>query len=681
MYVRPLPRPFRLADCPIALCSSDSTTNTLQHGDTPTPQHSGGPCGLLLFLLLRCLHLLCWYCCSLVPRCCCIRACCSLFLPVTCVCRLVAALVAAITADQHQIQLFQFHVLRVDTTATSIFPLVKLRVTLRSELAYCDKEVLLDCSSSFLDTMSSSAPSDETLPPFHILMASSSPAQEILVRDPRLRNDYLARRFRCLSDGEAEKDVWSAASSVERALVDCCDLGVDNDEEYSTSGCLTKGKEGLFVRLLALHCDTAATRALALAILQRTIEQDELDQQEDDDDDDDDDDESDDGESEEDGDDVGDDNNKRQPIKSEKESESASQREAVKTETSEKVSDVEDKKDKDKDQEDRMSSFLAAGGLTILKEWLIDAMTPVKTVIIKSPQSSAGTKQKINSPRVIQEVSSPTGPLLLPLLSVLEHMPFDKNLVKSSKINKQIRNLKKQLDEATASHKGKKGQDQWRDPVAGGLVVAEVQTAVESLMQRWEERNKTSTLETSDPFETLREKMAERLAVLKKFEAGDVSKPEWLERFEERERIAKEEEELSKLTTEQRAARERQQEREKLLEHAQKRQKEAKAKRDQLLKSREESQKRKADGQGGEGDRKRTRRLRWKDGLNNSDNLKQRSLLEQVYVYPKESAYDDYEEEDLNEGQTEVSILGNNEVVRVKQEPEEDGDSSGEYSA
>jgi hypothetical protein len=270
-------------------------------------------------------------------------------------------------------------------------------------------------------------------------------------------------------------------------------------------------------------------------------------------------------------------------------------------------------------------------------------------VVSKAPPQVRATKNEAS--RNVQTVASPTGPLLLPLLSVLTDMPFDKKLVTRVQINKQIRNLKKQLDEAIAARKAKKGdEEKWTDPVAGGLVVVEVRQMVEALMQRWEERNKTSTLATVDPFVSLREKMRARLNVLKEYDAGEASKPIWLEKFEEKERNAKEAEELSKMTTEQRAARERQQEREERLKHAQKQLNESKAKRELLLKkSREELQKRKAQGVL-ERDGKRTRRVRWKDELENADNLRKRSQLEQVYVYSKELAFE--EEEDQSRGGT-----------------------------
>jgi hypothetical protein len=480
---------------------------------------------------------------------------------------------------------------------------------------------------------SSSGPSEEA--PFHVLMSSARPLQEMMLRDDRMQNDYLARRFRCWkSDGETEKDIWSAATPLERALTECCELGEDDDHEAESivQGALVKGKEGVFLRLLALHCHTAATRALALAILQRTIEQDKLEEDEE-------------GEgNEEDG--TKDEGN---GDKAEKDTETKPLQEGETLEKplpeSSKDDTEEDteKEDEDTDDVGRTGRFLAAGGLKILKQWLIDAMTPGKMVVSEAPPQNASAAKKEVSPSV-QTVASPTGPLLLPLLSVLTDMPFDKKLVTTVQINKQIRNLKKQLDESIATRTVKKvDEDKWTDPVAGGLVVVEVRQMVETLMERWNDRIKTSTLATVDPFDSLREKMRARLNVLKEYDAGESSKPIWLEQFEEKERNAKEAEELSRMTTEQRAARERQQEREKLLKHAQKEQLESKAKREQLLKKiREKSQKRKAQ-EILKRDSKRIRRVQWKDGLENSDNLRKRSLLEQVYVYPKELALENDE--------------------------------------
>ena len=518
---------------------------------------------------------------------------------------------------------------------TLIYAVALTKVSGKATEGGREREIEREVNLCIMST-SSSCPSEEA--PFHILMSSARPLHEMLLRNDRLQNDYLARRFQCWKDGETEQDIWSAASPLERALTECCELGENDDDEAETlvRGALVKGKEGVFVRLLALHCHNAATRALALAILERTIQQDKLEEE---------------GEGKEE--DVTNDDDNGEKSAKDTETKRLQKGETLKKRLPDCIKDdKEEDTEKDDGDDDnnnndddlgRMDRFLAAGGLKILKQWLLDAMTPVRmTVSEAAPQKASATKKE--GSRTVLTVASPTGPLLLPLLSVLTDMPFDKKLVTTVQINKQIRNLKKQLDEALVTRKVKKGEEgQLRDPVAGGLAVVEVRQMVETLMERWQERIKTSTLATADPFESLREKMRARLNSLKKYEAGESSKPLWLEQFEEKERDAKEAEELSRMTTEQRAARERQQEREELLERAQKQQNESKAKREQLLKKiREESQKRKAQ-EVLKREGKRMRRVRWKDGLENSDNLRKRSLLEQVHAYPKELAFENDE--------------------------------------
>jgi len=129
-------------------------------------------------------------------------------------------------------------------------------------------------------------------------------------------------------------------------------------------------------------------------------------------------------------------------------------------------------------------------------------------------------------------------------------MPFDKQLVMSVKVNRQIRKLKKQLDEAVASRRANRTEDHQRtDPAAGGLLVDQVQMTVMTLMKTWEECNKTSPLATQDPFASVKSKMKERLELLKKHGVGDADKPQFLVEFEEEECLVKEREEVSKLTT------------------------------------------------------------------------------------------------------------------------------------
>lgn len=487
--------------------------------------------------------------------------------------------------------------------------------------------------------------------PFHVLMASERPTQELLVRNDAVKNDYLSRRFKTLHKGEAQENIWSAALPSERALIECCQLS----GEGQVGGALAKGKEREFVRLVALHCHTAATRGLALAILEKTIQQDKIDAPEEE-------------EEEEEG----------TVMQEEGMNEDAfTQNVTVKSEEEHDDGDrklpatvkKEDEPDNSENENGRVARFLELGGLTILKQWLMDAMTPVKTYVIQpneTPSNTSGTASTKQTTRVVQTTASPTGPLLLPLLQILTDMPFIKQLVIASKINKQIRRLNKQVEEAISVRRSvRKDDKQWTDPVAGGLIVEDVKTALALLMKTWEERNKSKSLVTTDPFQALKEKMKEACQVLKEYEVGGIEKPDFLEEFEKEQRRIKEEEQVSKLTVEQRAARERQQEKEAMLKMAQQRQSEAKAKMDLLLqKSRQESLKRKAEGMVAEVIKKRTaRRVRWKDGLENADNMRRRNLLEQVHVYSREPDLDEYDEAVKQEGQEEGT---------VKQDPEED---------
>ena len=470
--------------------------------------------------------------------------------------------------------------------------------------------------------------------PFHVLMAWTRPIEELLVKDDSIQQDYLAKRFQAVRSGEKEANMWSAVLPIERAMVECCQL---HNGEIRAS--LQRGKEQDFCRLLAMHCHTAATRGLALAILEKTMEQDALEapvivveQVEED--------------KVEDGDEPDtinvtkfDDDNittDSKPLVRQEEPES----------NNTNMNDL---------NVGRMNRFLQAGGLNILKRWLIDAMTPIKTYNTKpdSPSTTTNTQQPANKAlppvgtRVVTTTASPTGPLLLPLLQILTDMPFDKQLIMSCKINKQIKKLRKQLDQAISARRSNRTDTKlWTDPVAGGLVVDHVETAVSKLMESWQQTSKPQeTIVSQNPFEALQKKMKHRCELLKDYEVGDGEKPSFLEKFEQEEQIKREAQVVSKLSVEQRAARERQQEREQMLKVVKQKQSEAKAKMDALLKKRnEETRKRKAEGTVVH-EKKRIRRVRWKDGSDSYDNPKKKHLLAQVHVYTSESdVVDEYDE-------------------------------------
>ena len=494
------------------------------------------------------------------------------------------------------------------------------------------------------------------------------------------------RRFRGLHPETSLDSIWSVASPVERALVtECCECRPENQDvdENVVEGALSRGKEATFVVLLARHCNTASMRALALAILERTIEQDEIEMEQEEESDNDDDKGEEEQRSNVDNKTSATDTNEQSAGNEQEQQgkEQQQQQQQKQSPTRDKDRNDNDGK-KDKPKASRMSSFLAMGGLKILKQWFIEAITPTRiplptpaggspppptttttstttttaTVAAGSSEQGSSTAVSTRKTRSIQKVPSSTGPLLLPLLSVLERMPFVKRLVTETKINKQIRNLKKQVDELQ-----KHRSPEWRDVGTGGNKLVDVQNALQSLMQQWQEKAKSSSSSGSssqqhqqhqqqqqDPFAPLKERMKERLQVLVDYyEDGKegVEKPDWMQQLEETERIAKEEKELSKLSTRELEERERKQERQKVLEAMQQKQQMAKARIEQLRKLRElkrkastldqQTQQQQQEDQGASQKKKKkktTRRIRWKDGLDQSDRDFDKSKLEEIFV-------------------------------------------------
>ena len=422
--------------------------------------------------------------------------------------------------------------------------------------------------------------------PFHLLMFTGQPQKELL-KHPSLQKDYLARRFKALHGNAPQRDIWSAVLPAEREMIECCEMNEtrtdETRDETVVDGALMRSKEAPFVTLLARSCHSPSLRALGIAIMERTMEQDDWEN-----------------------------------------------------------SDYEWQKELGKEpkkEASRMSRFLSAGGLIILKHWLIDAMTPVQQEIKHASPGNEAKKRK-----AIQRTSSPTGALLLPLLNILKNIPFDRNLVTETKINKQIRNLKKALNDAMSNRR--KGDQKFSDPVAGGLVVSQVQAAVEDLMSQWKESFRTTTIVAKDPFASLKEKMRERLALLQEFEAGTSEKPAFLKSFEDAERLIKERKAIAKLSTLELEERERKLDRERLLQSMQQEKQAAqtkvKAKMEELrLKLREQSIKRQADDPNKQVQPKRV--VRWKDGCDHSDHVRQRSKLEEVFIYNND---DDGEDQD-----------------------------------
>jgi hypothetical protein len=421
--------------------------------------------------------------------------------------------------------------------------------------------------------MSSSSSSNHVARvPYHVLMSPSPTAAACPeLQDRRIANDYLARRAE--AHNTPQTDLWSAALPIERALAECCELDGDESLEVVVEGALMLKKVIPFVELLAKYCYKPTTRILVVSILERTLEQDESNR-------------------------------------------------------------LEDQRDKNNDTSKKQrpncfSRFLAAGGLKILNQWLLDAMTPVTVGKQQRPpkQQEQAAKKPKNSPHGCTKadetdlvVTSSDGPLLMPLLEILERMPLDRPLITSTKINKTIRKLEKQLGELPKK---------LTDPLAGGYIVQDVLKTIESIKVIWRNKDNSSPNglgNAKDPFRKLQQTIAERLQVLKEYDAGRSEKPAWLEHFENVEKVAKEKKELSKMTPDERKRKFA------LLDIQQKRQ-EADRKMEELL-----AKKRMAISQ----TRKPKKTVRWRDGKDHGKGVQ----MEDIFHYPRgDESTDDHQQE------------------------------------
>jgi len=341
-------------------------------------------------------------------------------------------------------------------------------------------------------------------------------------------------------------------------------------------GHLAKGKEGKFAALIAQHCHTVSDRALALAVLERTMEHDRA-------------------------------------MAAAKEKNFISsigkkrKREECSTESVEKDISGDKKSSEDSNasnvssgmegivdekpkaslgtavsrgdrcngetddasssrvNESRMANFLSAGGLKILCQWLVDSFTPIQKPVSQSPSKKgkdSGNKRRRQKESTEVETKpeiSPTGPLILPLLSILQSIPFQYDLVKECKINKQVKKLKKNVERVIGADSSKKSAIEKKlramkvgcsHPNSGGMPVIEVYRQIEKLIDAWikamnEEKKRSESVEQGRTdnssesgkqrhivYQSLHAKMSERLEALSKYEAGKAPQPSWLAKLD-----------------------------------------------------------------------------------------------------------------------------------------------------
>lgn len=470
--------------------------------------------------------------------------------------------------------------------------------------------------------------------PFHLLMTGNGPSKKRGILDRTLRGDYLSQRYRAFHEEPlAQKDdtaangkndpIWLGVSPLEQAMASCCELLVKGPEAL-VGGSLVKEKVLRFVGILALHCHDIGARSVAFAILERSMQVDEEERL---------------GQvyyaslvgsSDASGVDAEPSPKKRRRRKDRGPTTEEEEEEEDSSEEKSPSSPVE------KSSQNRIEGFLAAGGLLLLSRWLVEATAPVNVPKAKPVPGATGRAQRSTFLPAEQKPAS-TGPLLLPLLAFLSNISFDRQLVTQSKINKEIRKLSKQIDEIVQL--GQDGQqkvkiDAITHPVAGGLPVVQVQTALNHLKESWGAQAKTAAPDNStpiDPFAALKNTLKDRLDTIIDCEAGRAEKPAWLAKLENSQKEKEKRRPKNRSNTEQLAKKERANERSAMMKEDLR--KAAQERSELLRKLREIEQRREVDSQMDQKRRAQERKgVRWKDGLGAETMQRKRDLLEEVFV-------------------------------------------------
>lgn len=331
-------------------------------------------------------------------------------------------------------------------------------------------------------------------------------------------------------------------------------------------GHLAEGKEGQFAALIAQHCHTVSDRALALAVLERTMEHDRVMATE--------------VEAQEKDCSMNTSGKKRKREECSASSSSSNEKEIPAIGESAEIGDKKSKSssdttlssvDTDNDGENvgvsndkvkvnRMANFLSAGGLKILTQWLVDSFTPIQKPVAQAPAKKGkdiGNKRKRKKESAEVETvpeTSPTGPLILPLLSILQSIPFEYDLIIECKINKHVKKLKKNVERVIGADSSKKSaiekklgamKEECSHPNSGGMPVIEVYRQIGKLMETWtkamdenkkESKNVDAKSATSssrnDVHHSLKATMSQRLETLSSYEAGKAPKPSWLAKLD-----------------------------------------------------------------------------------------------------------------------------------------------------
>jgi hypothetical protein len=283
---------------------------------------------------------------------------------------------------------------------------------------------------------------------------------------------------------------------------------------------------------------------------------------------------------------------------------------------------------------DRLWQFLAAGGLKIIDQWVQDASRDVP-----NPSLPPGTKHASN------KESSPTGALLLPLLILLRDLPFDKHLVKQSKIIRSIRSLSNDIDALVASVDKAKSRDT-RHPRAGGYSIREVQRVLDDLKASWnaqQKNHKDAPESIPNPFDPVQAALLSKLQEMKQYQNGEISQPPWLRRAWEEKEVAEPRPKKGRhMSTEEISRIDHQRERSlRIKQDLQKAEQERQEyqKRLRQIRLRHADQQKQAAAFSLAAADVRRRKVRWKDGIGFEAVARCRADLEEVFVFPNDASF------------------------------------------
>jgi hypothetical protein len=541
--------------------------------------------------------------------------------------------------------------------------------------------------------------------------------------DSHIQNDYIAKRMQdyenCFdwdvtikkqSPTISIRHPWDGVSKVERDLVECCEgpmesfvkgktkytkneygeLDVEDSDEYirqrvasssswSLGGVLAVEKEVRFAAILATQCRNMVSKSLAIAILERTLEvylrenaakeykATQVEKAK-----------------------KGDErlgSNDNMKIGQTADQELTEPPEGSNTPDSQFTRTQHRRKRNKHEEEDlidydtavtgtdadtthshetrRFEYFFSAGGLKILNQWIEEASGYDVVSITQPSDTTSSNNSTTSTPETVIKRRAPaTRPIVYTILRFLEHIPFDKEVVMSSKINKQVQKLGKRINAIIEAEKNGEAPEEdlanWTtdETVTRLHAIAQCKESVNAVKTSWREqtsqKESSSTEPFKDPFQYLKDQIKERLEELTQFEAGMQPAPEWYHEATSTVSTQKSTSQVKKKLTkvQEMAASERNAEREELQQKIEKVRKKNQFSlalmREKLRKQREEYE------LSGPATRKydHGKQVRWKDGLN-TQTMRYRRKLEEVSVYIKGTPSAGWDE--LGDGQIAVA--------------------------